>query len=103
MQHLELNRSEPFENEDQVLEYFRVALHLRARSRAASSEIARAVFTMTSSEFLNFTPSAHLSRIRDEFGALEAPGLEHQDSSEDEANEFEDKLWKRLEGLVLSQ
>lgn len=102
MQHADLIRKEPFENEAQVLEYFRVALHTRARSREASSGIAHTVFTMTSPEYLNFTPSGHVSRLRDEFGALEAPGLEHQDSSEDQATDFEDKLWKRLEGLVRS-
>lgn len=100
MQHPELTRSKPFESEDEVLDYFRVALQARAQSREASCEIARTVFTTTSIEFLDFTPSEHLSRLRYEFGALEAPGLENQDSDELQAKEFEDKLWRRLEGLV---
>lgn len=102
MQHLTLARSDPFESEAQVLEYFRLALQTRARSPESSREIAYGVFTMTSSENLLFTPSTQLSRLRDEFGALEAPGLENQDSNEQEAKQFEDRLWLRLEGLVSS-
>lgn len=63
----------------------------------AADEIARFVFDVTHETTLGIPSNDDIQLIRQEFGALEAPGLP-EDNSDPEA--YEDKLWARLRSTV---
>lgn len=80
-----------------VLAYFDEAIHIRELYPEDSEIIARAVFDHTHPSLLSFRLDEKLLRLRDEFGALEAPGLSGDDSDPDM---YRDELWQRLKNLV---
>ena len=79
---------------------FLEALEYREVHKDESHRIAIGVFCVTSAEKLGVELPARFSRVRDEFGALEAPGMS-PDGSQSQS-EFEDSLWRRLHAMVLS-
>lgn len=83
-----------------VIALFVMALNERRANKDRSEAIAHEVFERTHSSQLSFDLPDDLSRLRDEFGALEAPGLPDDDSDPDE---YRDTLWDRLFSLVQSK
>lgn len=77
--------------------YFAEAIRIQELHPEDSEFIAREVFNRTHPSLLSFQPDEELLWLRDEFGALEAPGLLDDDSDPDE---YRDKLWQRLKILV---
>lgn len=80
-----------------LLDYYRSAVDFRKQNKDKSEEIARTVFDTTHSSRLSFEMPHYLMVIRDEFGALEAPGAPSDDTDPDI---YRDALWRRLELIV---
>lgn len=80
-----------------VMALFVTALKEQQADKERSEAIAHEVFERTHPSQLTFDLPDDLSRLRDEFGALEAPGLPDDDSDPDE---YRDALWERLFSLV---
>ena len=87
------------ETHEDLRVYFRLAIQLRFANREQSAQIARCVFNQTHRSRLTFTLTEKESRIRDEFGALEAPGS-FCTKDENLQKAREDELWRRLEDLL---
>jgi hypothetical protein len=85
------------QNESELLAFYLEAIEVRGDYPEYSEQIARAVFDRAHPYLLSFGISEDASRLRDEFGALEAPGLPEDDSDPDV---YRDQLWKRLKNLV---
>lgn len=92
------NSAEVSRTED-VKNIFLKALDFREAAKDQSCQIALDVFDRTSEQQLTFELPVEYSRVRDEFGALEAPGSPPNDSQPQ--LEFEDFLWRRLRTMVL--
>lgn len=84
-------------NQEDLVNYFAKAIQLREQHRDQSEEIARQVFDNTHPALLSFEVNDRLQKIRNEFGALEAPGLLDNDSDPDA---YRDDLWRRLKNLI---
>ncbi len=80
-----------------VIALFVMALNERQANKERSEAIAHEVFERTHPSQLSFTLPDELSRLRDEFGALEAPGLPEDGS---DPGVYRDALWERLFLLV---
>lgn len=80
-----------------VQAYFGEAIRIRELRPEDSETIARAVFDHTHPSQLSFRLDEKLLRLRDEFGALEAPGLSDDDADPDM---YRNELWRRLKNLV---
>ncbi len=80
-----------------VIALFVTALNERQVNKERSEAIAHEVFERTHPSLLSFDLSDDLSRLRDEFGALEAPGLPDDGTDPDE---YRNALWERLFLLV---
>lgn len=80
-----------------LLDYYRLAIDFRKQHKDESEEIARLVFDATHPSKLSFEVPHYLLDIRDEFGALEAPGMP---SDESDPDVYRDSLWNRLELIV---
>lgn len=85
--------------ESDVLDYFINAIQYRNMHKDRSADIAMHVFDMTHPKLrLTFPIDSKTNQLRDEFGALEAPGW-----SEDETKsrkESEDEAWNLVLDLV---
>ena len=87
-------------NEREVLDYFIAAILYRNDHKAESPSIAIHVFDMTHPLLkLSFPISTITDRLRDEFGALEAPGMPEDDNKDPE--EDIDESWVRLYKLII--
>jgi hypothetical protein len=84
-------------NKDDVIELFLTAVDERRLNKELSESIAHNVFDRTHPSQLTFELPHELVELRNEFGALEAPGLPEDDSDPDE---YRDALWERLSLLV---
>jgi hypothetical protein len=93
---IELNRKR-LSNKADVIELFLTAINERRLNKGQSESIARDVFDRTHPSQLTFELPHELTELRNEFGALEAPGLP-EDNSDPE--EYRDALWDRLLVLV---
>lgn len=85
-------------NESDVLDYYVTAIQYRNTHKAESAEIAMHVFDKTHQMWLPFPVSDEADRLRDEFGALEAPGMPEND--EKDPDEEVDELWLRLLNMI---
>jgi hypothetical protein len=85
--------------QDEVLFFFQEAIRYRESHKDESEKIALFVFDTTHQSRLGVYLSSDLEQIRYEFGALEAPG---QPEGDDDLDQFEDRLWKRL-GLMIEK
>lgn len=86
-------------NESEVLDYYIDAIQYRNSHKDESPEIAMHVFDKTHPiTQLSFPISEETDQLRDEFGALEAPGMPEDD--EKDPDEEVDELWLRLLNLV---
>jgi hypothetical protein len=83
--------------ESELAAYYLEAIELRMVHPELSEEIAREVFDRTHPSVLVFSIRDDVSQLRDEFGALEAPGLPDNGSDPDE---YRDALWRRLKDFV---
>ena len=84
-------------NEEELRQYYLSLIRARNKSPAQSCQIAEKGYLATGEEGLSFQPSQQWSRIRDELGALSAPGApDGQESYID----YENALWRRLQKLV---
>ena len=94
--------TEPLNNQQQVVDLYRVAIATRSLSPRDSDKIAIATFNATHPSKLNFQPSDKLEKLRFELGALEAPGdfLTYPEHTFVNQEEFEDFLWARFSKLV---
>lgn len=81
----------------EVLAYFSDAIRTQEANPEASELIAHTVFDHTHPSLLSFELSDEVLQLRDEFGALEAPGFPEDDSDPDA---YRDQLWKRVKNLV---
>lgn len=80
-----------------LLDYYQSAIELRELHKDDSEKIARLVFDSTHPSKLSFEPPRLLTEIRNEFGALEAPGMPSDNTDPDTYRDF---LWRRLEIMV---
>ena len=82
-----------------ILNYFIDAIQYRTSHKNESLDVAMHVFDRTHPRGrLSFPISAATERLRDEFGALEAPGMPEND--DEDPDEYMDKLWLRLLNMV---
>ena len=88
-------KSSGFTSYDDILVFFEYALGYRELHKEESGEIARFVFDMTHDDTTGLKLDRDLAQIRDEFGALEAPG-----QSDLDAKNYVDTLWARLSEIV---
>lgn len=89
-------------NTTELLNFYSDAIHYRNSHKAQSSEIAQYVFNATHPTIrLTFPVDTGLDRLRDEFGALEAPGMPMDDTVD--PDEDEDRLWERLLTIVKNE
>lgn len=85
--------------ESDVLDYFAAAIQYRNAHKNESADIAMHVFDRTHPRGrLTFPIGAEIDRLRDEFGALEAPGMPDNDTQSFE--DHEDEVWLRLLNLI---
>lgn len=96
-------RQYPFDrnlaNELDVLNYYSDAIYYRNAHKSESVDIAVHVFDRTHPKGrLSFPISAEVDRLRDEFGALEAPGMPEDD--EKDPDEYVDEVWQLLDDRV---
>lgn len=86
-------------SESDVLDYYVDAIHYRNSHKSESTEIAIHVFNRTHPKVrLSFAINRKVERLRDEFGALEAPGMPEDDT--EDPNDYSDRLWARLLNLT---
>jgi hypothetical protein len=86
-------------NELEVLDFFEAAIRYREDHKAQSSEIAVHVFDKAHPKpQLSFPIADDIDNLRNEFGALEAPGMPEDDDKD--PDEYDDELWTRLNNLV---
>jgi len=86
-------------NETEVLDYYVDAIHYRNAHKDESPDIAIHVFDRTHPKIrLSFPTSSEIDKLRDEFGALEAPGM--PEDNEKNPDEYIDEVWMRLLNLV---
>lgn len=86
-------------DESDVLDYYIDAINYRNAHKDESVDIAMHVFDRTHPKSrLSFPISTAIERLRDEFGALEAPGMPEND--DEDPSDHIDRLWSRLLNLV---
>ena len=84
-------------NQSELVDYFAEAIRIREQHPDQSEAIARQVFDNTHPALLSFEVSQQIQIIRNEFGALEAPGLPDDDTDPDV---YRDHLWQRVKKIV---
>lgn len=84
-------------NESDLIRFFQYAIEYRNNHKDESTKVAMFVFDTTFQDNLSFSLPKYLDDVRNEFGALEAPGSA-PDNEDQEA--FEDKLWDRLHLII---
>lgn len=90
----------PITNESELLDYYINAIYYRTDHKDASAAIAMHVFDATHPDLkLSFPISEAAGNIRNEFGALEAPGMPDDDMKD--PDEYMDDLWNRLHNLII--
>lgn len=104
MKELEYQLTKPLDNQQQVVELYRVAIATRNLLPRDSDKIAIMAFNATHPSKLNFKPSDDLEKLRFELGALEAPGdfSTYTERTFVNQEEFEDFLWDRFGELVFA-
>jgi hypothetical protein len=85
-------------NESEVLEYYIDAIKYRDGHKDESLEIATHVFDKTHTLQLGFSVDESMDRLRDEFGALEAPGWSKDETKSLE--ESEEEAWNYVSNLI---
>ncbi|MGD8374282.1 MAG: hypothetical protein PVI21_05520 [Candidatus Woesebacteria bacterium] len=88
-----------FKNKQDIISFFNEALLYRQSHKNQSEKIACFVFDTTHESKIGLLYNKRIDTIRNEFGALEAPGL--PDNNQD-PDEFADYLWSRL-GLLVKE
>lgn len=86
-----------FKHEQDILSFFNEAILYRQNHKEESEKIALFVFDKTHESKLGLLYNKRIDTIRNEFGALEAPGMPDDDQDPDD---FVDYLWDRLRIIV---
>lgn len=82
---------------EDVIEYMKLGISVRKKNPDKSREIARLIFNNTHELITGVALPDDITRIRYEFGALEAPGNPNYAI---DLKDYDDKLWSRLEELI---
>lgn len=86
-----------FKTNRDIFSFFNRAILYRNNHKEESGKVARFVFDTTHKSKLGSLYSENIDSIRNEFGALEAPGRPADNS---DLNEFIDHLWDRLRLII---
>lgn len=97
MEEIKKQLDKELRNESELISYYLEAIEIRTLHPELSEEIAREVFDQTHPSTLPFIVNDDTQRLRDEFGALEAPGLPDDYTNPDV---YREQLWQRLKYIV---
>lgn len=99
---LSYKTSKDINSREEFVDYYLEAIDYRNKNKSelSSDELALRVFNDIHQGELSFTLGDDLERIRDEMGALSAPGAPDEDDVD--YGEYEDRLWSELRAMVVS-
>lgn len=86
-----------FQTRVDIFSFFLSAIGYREKHKDQSEQVALYVFNVTHKNKLGILYSDDIDAIRNEFGALEAPG---QPDDNTEPDVFVDHLWDRLRAII---
>lgn len=89
-----------FTQEADLLRFYRQTAIRRADEPSNSCTIAEEAYLASAPKNLRFELTAKMARIRDELGALSAPGAPDTDQS---YSLYEDQLWSRFINMLPDQ
>ena len=92
-----MHKTPNLKNRRDIFLFFNEALAYRKSHQEESERIALFVFDTTHEDKLGKIYDQKIEKIRNEFGALEAPGMPKNGQ---DADNFREKLWDRLARIV---